>query len=313
MAEALGESRPAIVQAQLGRAAEFSARPLLPAEGGEVASVRDKHGGSEHRRLTRVANERSRRAVFDRVRVLHKEGRNGIDIARQTGFDRRTVGKWIRAEAPPERSAAAPKTTSPRHFEDYLSRRWSEGCVRGRRLFQEIRARGYTGSFSNLERLLAKWRNPKRRAARAAPIVPRPQPLNPATGRSISPIVAAGLCIKPRGLLNSNEAAKVDAMKKDWPEFATMRQLAMRFRGMFKCKSVGKLGAWLRDAQKSGLYAMQRFSRTLQRDIEAVRSAITEPWSNGQTEGQINRLKALKRTMYGRAGPELLRARLLPV
>src|SRR5512136_3029463 len=79
-----------------------------------------------------------------------------MDIARQTGFDRRTVAKWIRAEAPPERSAAAPKTTSPWHFEDYLSRRWSEGCVRGRRLFQEIEARGYTGSFSNLERLLGE-------------------------------------------------------------------------------------------------------------------------------------------------------------
>ena len=301
------------VQAQLGRAAGFSARPLLPAEGEEVAGVRDKHGGAEHRRLTRVANERSRQAIFDRVRALHKEGRNVMDIARQTGFDRRTVAKWIRADALPERSAAAPKTTSPRHFEDYLSRRWSEGCVRGRRLFQEIKARGYTGSFSNLERLLAKWRNPKRKTVNTASTVPDPRPVDPATGRSISPIVAAALCIKPRGLLTVNQAAKVDSMKKDWPEFATMRRLAMRFRGMLKSKSVGELGAWLRDAQKSGLYAMQRFARTAQRDIDAVRNAITEPWSNGQTEGQINRLKALKRTMYGRAGPELLRARLLPL
>ena len=78
-------------------------------------------------------------------------------------------------------------------------------------------------------------------------------------------------------------------------------------------KSVGKLGFWLKDAQKSGLYATQRFARTLQRDIDAVKHAITEPWSNGQTEGQINRLKALKRAMYGRAGPELLRARMLPL
>jgi transposase len=107
--------------------------------------------------------------------------------------------------------------------------------------------------------------------------------------------------------------AKVDAMKKDWPEFATMRRLAMRFRGLIKSKSASKLDGWLRDAQKSGLYTMQRFARTAQRDIDAVRNAITEPWSYGQTEGQINRLKALKRTMYGRAGPELLRARLLPV
>ena len=58
---------------------------------------------------------------------------------------------------------------------------------------------------------------------------------------------------------------------------------------------------------------MQRFARTLRRDIDAARNAITEHWSNGQTEGQINRLKTLKRAMSGRAGPELLHARLLPL
>jgi transposase len=67
---------------------------------------------------------------------------------------------------------------------------------------------------------------------------------------------------------------------------------------------------WLKDAHQSGLYAMRRFARTLRRDIDAVRNAITERWSNGQTEGQTNRLK---RAMYGRAGPELLRARMLPL
>jgi transposase len=60
-------------------------------------------------------------------------------------------------------------------------------------------------------------------------------------------------------------------------------------------------------------YAMQRFARALRRDIDAVRNAIKEPWSNGQTEGQINRLKTIKQAMYGRAGPELLRARMLHV
>jgi transposase len=58
---------------------------------------------------------------------------------------------------------------------------------------------------------------------------------------------------------------------------------------------------------------MQRFARTLRRDIDAVRNAITERWNNGQTEGQINRLKTLRRAMYGRAGSELLRARMLPL
>jgi len=159
---------------------------------------------------------------------------------------------------------------------------------------------------------LAKWRNPKRKTIKTALTIPNPQLVDPAAGRPISPIVAAALCIKPRGLLTANQAAKVDAMKKDWPEFAAMRRLAMRFSGILKSKAVSKLGIWLKDAQLSGLYAMQRFARTPQRDIDAMQNAITEPWSNGQTEGQINRLKALKRTMYGRAGPELLRARLLP-
>jgi transposase len=58
---------------------------------------------------------------------------------------------------------------------------------------------------------------------------------------------------------------------------------------------------------------MRRFARTLRQDIEAVRNAILEPWSNGQTEGQISRPKTLKRAMYGRAGADLLRARMMPL
>jgi transposase len=58
---------------------------------------------------------------------------------------------------------------------------------------------------------------------------------------------------------------------------------------------------------------MQRFAKTIRQDLEAVRNAMSEPWSNGQTEGQINRLKTLKRAMYGRAGVELLRARMMPL
>jgi transposase len=49
------------------------------------------------------------------------------------------------------------------------------------------------------------------------------------------------------------------------------------------------------------------------RDLQAARNAITEPWSNGRAEGQINELKTLKQSMYGRASFELLRARLIPI
>jgi len=83
------------------------------------------------------------------------------------------------------------------------------------------------------------------------------------------------------------------------------------FEASFEARTL--LGVGLKDAYPSGLYAMQRFARTLRRDIDAVRNALTEHWSNGQTEAQINRLKTLKRAVYGRAGPELLRARMLPL
>jgi len=113
--------------------------------------------------------------------------------------------------------------------------------------------------------------------------------------------------------LNSREAEEVDALKRDTPDFAAMRSLAMRFRGILICGTTEKLDRWIESAKQSGIYSMKRFAKQLCRDIDAVRFAVTETWSNGQTEGQINRLKTLKRSMYGRAGVDLLRARMLPV
>jgi transposase len=91
-----------------------------------------------------------------------------------------------------------------------------------------------------------------------------------------------------------------------------MRQLAMRFRGILRSRDIGRLAVWLNDTHQSGNYAVRHFVRTLRQDIDAVTNALMERWSNGQTEGQIKRLKTLKRAMYGRASTELLRARMLP-
>ena len=120
------------------------------------------------------------------------------------------------------------------------------------------------------------------------------------------------MCLKPRGLLTLSQARKVEALKQASSSFIGLRRLAMRFRGILRGGKAAKLDAWPRDARASGIGALRRFARTLSRDLEAVRSAITETWSNGQTEGQTNKLKTLERAMYGRAGAELLRARLLP-
>ena len=87
----------------------------------------------------------------------------------------------------------------------------------------------------------------------------------------------------------------------------------MRFRGILRGQSTAALGQWLHDAHHCGIYAMQRFARALQHDLDAVQNALTTRWRNSQTEGQISRLKMLKRTVYGRASVELLRARMLPL
>lgn len=92
-----------------------------------------------------------------------------------------------------------------------------------------------------------------------------------------------------------------------------MRHLALRFNGIMHGRKADLLPAWIDDAIETDLVPIVRFARTLNRDIDAVRNAIELQWSNGQAEGQINRLKTLKRSMYGRAGPKLLRARMLPL
>src|SRR5271157_2034470 len=316
------------IETQLSRADRSTGRALLPESKDEdVVTIAYGPGGrsdvAEHRHLTKQAHRRSRQAIFDQIRTLRDAGTSIREIAQETGFGPRSIRKWLKFSAPPERRAAAPKPCSPSYFRDYLSRRWAEGCIRGRELLHEIKLRGYTGSFSHLERLLAKWRSARGSEVVTLPAAPTlfteppvataPRAVDPATGWLISPIVAAALCIKPRGLLTPNQAAKIGALKIASPDFTAMRQLAMRFRGILRSKDLQKFDVWLNDAQQSGIYAIHRFARTMRRDIDAVRNALTEGWSNGQTEGQINRLKTLKRAMYGRASTELLRARMLPL
>ena len=91
-----------------------------------------------------------------------------------------------------------------------------------------------------------------------------------------------------------------------------MRQLVLGFRTILRVGKLTTLHRWMERARNTGIHALVRFVRTLKQDLRAVEAAVSQRWSNGPVEGQINRLKMLKRQMYGRAGIELLRARLLP-
>jgi transposase len=276
--------------------------------------------GDRHE-TTRRQRGVSRKELFVDVKRMHAAGRALGHIAAEIGIGHATIAKWVKLDAPPDRQRSALKPSSPLYFQEFLARRWAEGDQVGRRLFHDVRNRGYQGSLAHLERLLLTWR---KRDGTSRPPAPRPPPavveaqremraVDPATGWQIPPTVAAALCMKPTPMLTLSEAVKVSALKEASPSFVGMRRLAMRFRGLLKGSDPSKLDRFLHDARRSGIASMQQFARTLKRDQHAVRNAIAEPWSSGQAEGQINRLKTLKRCMYGRASIELLRARMLPL
>jgi hypothetical protein len=118
---------------------------------------------------------------------------------------------------------------------------------------------------------------------------------------------------KLRSQMNAEQANTVDALKKACPGYVVMRSLVMSFRTILRTGKIKTLRAWMKKADASGIYRMQRFVRTLKQDQSAVEAAVEQSWSNGPVEGHINRLKTLKRQMYGRAGFELLLARVLPL
>ncbi len=248
-------------------------------------------------------------ALFTAVHRLRRLGNNVSEIVRQIGISRKRVDKWLRFAELPARNKMAPKPDSPAFFGDYLAKRWSNGIQHVRTLLAELRHLGYTGCFSGLARFLSRWREKQSPVNKFAALDDKvPKDL---TGRHISPLVAAALLVKPRPLLTAEQRHKVDCLKSTCPGFTLMRGLVAEFRGILRCGKPDTLDARIPKAKDSGIYSFQRFAKTLRRDLPAVHNALTEPFSNGPVEGHINRLKTLKRQMYGRAGFELLRARLL--
>jgi transposase len=294
------------------RVKERGGQPLTPLP---ARSVRPSDAVTQRRLMSR-GRLAVRQKLFDEIRVLFEGGDSVRKIARKLGLGLRRVERWVRRIELPDLSTMESKPCTPAYFGALLARLWAEGITKVRHLLAEIRNRGYTGSFSHLARFLAPWRRrrPPPDAAEQeelAPVLVRT--IDPMTGRVISPLTAAALCVKPRGQMTARQIANLDALKSASTEFGAMRRLAMRFQGLLRGGTPEPLDSWLIDARASGIYAMQRFAKTIRQDLEAVQNAVMEPWSNGQTEGQINKLKTLKRAMYGRAGLELLRVRMMPL
>ena len=282
----------------------------------EIRVNGQRAGSAAHAQLVKHGRKSRRQAKFDQVKALQTAGKSLRLIEEITGLNWRTVSKWARSDELPPRLRSAPRSHLLESWRDQLAELWAAGRRNGRELLGTIQRSGYTGSRASLERLLQTWRaiaRPERQAPNPPAVINLSEMRDPATSHLISPIVGAALCIKPHGQLTTRQVSIVTALKEICPDFACMRRLAMQFRGIMRSGDLDRLTTWIDEALHCGIYAMQRFARSLKYDLSAVRNAMTTPWSNGQTEGQINRLKTLKRAMYGRAQVELLRARMLPL
>jgi hypothetical protein len=173
-------------------------------------------------RLRRRRRDAARKAMFDEIRVLYEAGSPVTEIARKLGLGPRRVYRWVRRIDLPEPSTMEPKACTPAYFGAFLARRWAEGTTKVRHLISDIRHRGYTGSFSHLARFLAPWRSGSSPSGEAgerpssdeeAPAPPHVRTLDPTTGRQISPLTAAALCVKPRGQMTDRQKLNVDALK----------------------------------------------------------------------------------------------------
>lgn len=142
---------------------------------------------SDEDNVDAAVHRRSHEEVFATIRALRNEGLSYSEIERRTRYKRRSVAKWLTFKTPPGRRRATLNPTSPWYFEDFRSQCWKDGNCCGRHLFHDVRLRGYTGSFSNLERLLAARRRIDKPASCVRPSsVANLDPVrNPDTGHAI--------------------------------------------------------------------------------------------------------------------------------
>jgi transposase len=259
----------------------------------------------------RIVHERriAKQALFETVQALRASGKTVSCIVRETGISRNRVIEWAGLVELPERNRMEPNPRTPAFYQEHLAKRWAEGFQHGRRLLKEIQELGYTGCFSYLARFLARWRTTPPTPVASVTRMPTANvpPLVPATHsllicRQISPLVAAALLGKLRSQMTAEQGNTVDALKKACPGYVVMRSLVISFRTTLRTGNIKTLRAWMKKADASGIYRMQRFVRTLKQDQSAVEAAVEQSWNNGPVEGHINRLKTLKRQMYGRAG-----------
>jgi transposase len=241
---------------------------------------------------------------YEEMRTLRDAGFTVLDIAQLVGATRRTVYRYLALGGPPERQQprrSASRVLAP--YEPYLIQRWAEGCRNRSRLFREIRLLGYQHSARTVSLFLKRLEQEP-----SASTVPSSRPT---ATRVPSARRVASLLVWQKDRLPEEERDYLTRLGDQEPTIALAYDLAQEFVDMARKRTGQRFDGWLTRATTSGISELDRFARGLMDDRAAVEAGLSLAWSNGQTEGQVNKLKLLKRSMYGRASFDLLRLRLL--
>jgi transposase len=201
-------------------------------------------------------------------------------------------------------------------YMSYIQQRWEAGCHNASQIWRELRDLGFDGSRG----LVASWLA-NQRAKDPSSFAHISSPDSIAPPNSVAPPIkevvpwsasrASWLLVKQEEELTEDDIQALERMKQVDEKVAEAYTLGQRFAGMVRERQPESLLPWLEDIAKSGISALTGFANGIKQDLAAVTNALSLPWSNGQTEGQVNRLKLIKRQMYGRANFDLLRRRVL--
>jgi transposase len=184
----------------------------------------------------------------------------------------------------------------------FLQERWNQGCHNAAQLWREIQGQGYGGSYTAVKDWIRTLRFPISCAERRT----RAPDTRVPTARTMAWLL---LCDEEQ--LDSQQRQLVERLMEGSPPISAARELARRFLALVRERRARELEAWIAMVESSGLWEFRNFARGLLRDKSAVMAGLSLEWSNGQIEGQVNRLKLIKRQMYGSASFALLRARVL--
>jgi transposase len=251
------------------------------------------------------ARQRRRIERFEQVHERHRQGHSARRIARDFAMSRNAVRHYLRCKEPPDwRPGRAWRSRWDEHRE-WIDARIAEGCTNAADLHRQLALRDFRGSYCSVQRYVRKrlgLAGKKRESAGVA----RPSGPPPLSPRHLSfEWVRRPEDRKP------NEQRRIDAIRASSDDLASALGLADEFADLLRKRSSKTLSDWLVKGEASSCPEIRRFAEGIRRDETAVQNSVTETWSNGPVEGHVNRLKTIKRQMYGRAGFSLLRARIV--